>query len=78
VSLPINGAYFESHDLDRAARKVYYDRVRAAAARQAIASFDFEDHDTDSHFGMDPWAHLSPKGWVFYDRALDDFYHGRL
>ena len=23
-------------------------------------------------------SHLTAKGWIYYDRALDDFFHGRL
>ena len=25
-----------------------------------------------------PSAHLAARGWLFYNRALDDFFHGRV
>ena len=32
----------------------------------------------DLFFVVDPYSHLSPKGWAYYDQTLDAFYHNKL
>jgi len=36
---------------------------------------DFADHDGDPLFVLNARGHLMPKGWVYYDLALDQFFH---
>jgi poly-D-alanine transfer protein DltD len=43
-----------------------------------VPLLDFAEHDTDKYFLIDPWSHLSRKGWIYFDRALDAFYHDAL
>src|SRR5438552_6472643 len=43
-----------------------------------IPLVEFEDHDNDSAFLDSQEDHLTGKGWMFYDRVLDDFFHGRI
>jgi hypothetical protein len=58
-------------------------RIRTAIN---IALFDFNEHDEDPTFLQravrqgEPaqGVHLATKGWMFYNRALDDFFHGRV
>jgi poly-D-alanine transfer protein DltD len=38
---------------------------------------DFRADEEDPYFLTDPGLHLSARGWVFADRALDMFWHGR-
>jgi D-alanine transfer protein len=37
----------------------------------------FREHERDPGFLHDFLDHLSVKGWLYYDKALDDFYHDR-
>jgi D-alanine transfer protein len=74
VSTPLNGAYFEHLGVSRQARQAYYDRLQAVAAAHGVPVEDFAEHDEDRYFLIDP-SHLSSKGWVFFDRVLDGFYH---
>jgi poly-D-alanine transfer protein DltD len=39
---------------------------------------EFQEHDEDPAFLIRHQSHLTAKGWAYYDRALDDFFHGRL
>ena len=62
----------------RLARENYYEKMRALAQRYDFALIEFEDHDEDPTFLDAQHTHLTQEGWLFYDRALDDFFHGRV
>ena len=34
-----------------------------------------EDHDADPTFLIARREHPTPKGWMYYNRALDNFFH---
>jgi poly-D-alanine transfer protein DltD len=78
LSQPMAGTYYEYIGISAAARSEYYARLRAVAATYGVPVVDFADHDGDVYFVTDPNSHLSRKGWTYYDRALDAFYHGTL
>jgi len=46
--------------------------------RYHFALVEFEAHDEDSAFLLRHQSHLTAKGWIFYNRALDDFFNGRV
>lgn len=75
ISPPMKGVLLDDTGTSREARQVYYDRLRAVGARHGVPVVTFEDFDADPYFGIDLNNHLSPKGWVYYARALDAFYH---
>jgi D-alanine transfer protein len=78
LSAPIPGKYYDTIGISAEARQLYYARLRELATEHSVPLVDFEDHDNDLHFVTDPNSHLSRKGWVYYDRALDAFYHSSL
>ena len=39
---------------------------------------DFREHQHDNDFLVDFLDHLSAEGWMYYNKALDDFYHGQF
>jgi D-alanine transfer protein len=78
ISAPIPGKYYDTIGISAEARQLYYARLRELATAHSVPLVDFQDHDYDTHFVTDPNSHLSRKGWVYYDRALDAFYHGSL
>ena len=78
LSIPMNGRYFDRFGIDRKARDVYYKRLCALAREYDIPLIDFEEHDEDEDFLVDHHDHLSDKGWLYFDKALDDFFHDRL
>ncbi len=77
LSMPINARVYGDAGISRAAGKVYYEKFQSLARRYNFRAISFEDHDGDPTFLLGSGAHLSPAGWMYYNRALDDFYHGR-
>jgi D-alanine transfer protein len=77
LSMPINGALFDYGDISRPAHETYYKKIRVLAQRYDFPLIEFEEHDNDPAFFDGHKYHLSAKGWMFYNRALDDFFHGR-
>ncbi|MFN2540706.1 MAG: D-alanyl-lipoteichoic acid biosynthesis protein DltD [Chthoniobacterales bacterium] len=75
ISMPMNGPYFDSLNVSRAAREEFYERLRRLQRRYNFELVDFEEHDQDPDF-LNP--HLTAKGWILYDRVLDDFMHDRV
>ena len=63
--------------VSRSARETYYARLRALVQRYHFALVEFDGHDEDPAFLYRHQSHLTAKGWVYYNRALDDFFHGR-
>jgi D-alanine transfer protein len=85
ISMPQDGQYYDRFGVSPLARAAYYKKLRALARRYNVALGEFEEHDEDPAFLLPevlqpepmPSAHLAAKGWMFYNRVLDDFFHGR-
>jgi D-alanine transfer protein len=75
LSMPLNGSFYDAHGISRSARQLYYDKLRDLAQRYGIEIEQFEDHDADPLFQTPRWEHPTIKGWTYYDRALDEFFH---
>ncbi|HEY7002126.1 MAG TPA: D-alanyl-lipoteichoic acid biosynthesis protein DltD [Candidatus Udaeobacter sp.] len=78
LSMPIDGQFYDEAGVSRSAREAYYKKLRLLAQRYNFPLVEFEEHDDDPAFLLNHSDHLTGKGWVFYDRALDDFFHGRV
>jgi len=78
LSMPVPGDFYEHAGVSRSARNDYYTKLRALVARYHFPVVEFEAHDEDPAFLIRHASHLTAKGWVYYDRALDDFFHHRL
>lgn len=78
MTMPFNGKYLDYEGVSFSARQSYYSEFRAAAASLNVPVVEFANHDEDPYFLRDPGSHLSPEGWIYYDQALDNFYHNRL
>ena len=78
LSMPIAGEVYDRKGVSPAAREDYYVKLRALAQRYDFPLLDFKGHDEDSGFLYRHQSHLTAKGWIYYDRALDDFFHGRV
>ena len=75
LSMPIDPTYYAARGVSRSARNLYYDRMRELAGRYHFPLVEFEDHDADPTFLIARREHPTPKGWMYYNRALDDFFH---
>jgi len=78
LSMPIGGDFYDHAGISRSAREDYYTKLRALVQRYHFALVEFEEHDEDPAFLIRHQSHLSTKGWMYYNRALDDFFHGRV
>jgi D-alanine transfer protein len=77
LSAPLDGPAFDAMGISAGARAAFYDRLEKLAARYNFPLVDFRDHDEDRRFLADTHDHLSAAGWLYYDSALDAFYHDR-
>ncbi|HXX42649.1 MAG TPA: D-alanyl-lipoteichoic acid biosynthesis protein DltD [Chthoniobacterales bacterium] len=75
LSMPVDTAYHWGRGVSRNARQLYYDKLRELAGQYRFPVIDFDDHDTDSDFLIARKEHPSPQGWMYYNRALNDFFH---
>lgn len=73
LSMPIDD--YVAPGVSRSAHEVYYDRMRELARRYHFPLVEFEDHDADPTFLIARREHPTPKGWMYYNRALDNFFH---
>jgi D-alanine transfer protein len=76
--MPIAGDFYDRAGVSRSARETYYTKLRTLVQRYHFLVAEFEDHDEDPAFLLRHQNHLTSKGWVYYDQALDDFFQGRL
>ncbi len=76
-TLPMPGVFDDYTSLSAVAREKYYDRYQRVAEEEKVPWLDFRAYDEDRYFLTDRGSHLSPRGWVFADRALDMFWHGQ-
>jgi D-alanine transfer protein len=75
LSIPIDAALYEVRGVSPSARRIYYDRLRDLASQYHFPVVDFREHDADPSFLIAHREHPTPKGWMYYNRALDDFFH---
>jgi D-alanine transfer protein len=77
LSMPLNGVQFDRLGISPSSREAYYERLRGLAEQYQMPLIDFQDHEKDPKFFADAHDHLSTEGWMYYDEALDDFFHDR-
>jgi D-alanine transfer protein len=78
LSRPANDVYWATMGISPAVGHAYYARLHQAADAYAVPVDDFHEYEEDKYFSMDAASHTSRKGWVYVDKAMDDFYHGIL
>ena len=74
ISQPFNGIYRDLGGTSRRGRQVYYDKLASILGPSGYRLLEFADHDEDRFFFNDA-NHPSAKAWIFYDRAIDRFFH---
>jgi D-alanine transfer protein len=72
LSMPIDA--YAATGVSRSARGVYYERMRELSQRYHFPVVEFEQHDADPGFLIAHREHPTPRGWMAYNRALDDFF----
>jgi len=72
LSMPIDA--YAARGVSLSTRELYYDKMRELSARYHFPVIEFEQHDADPRFLIAHREHPTPRGWMVYDRALDDFF----
>ena len=75
LCMPPNGTYFERGGVSKESLDLFAAQIRTIARRSGALVEAFEDHDEDLNFLVDHHDHMSAKGWMYYNRSLDDFFH---
>jgi D-alanine transfer protein len=78
LSMPLGGTFYDHAGVSRSARDEFYRKLSALVNQYRFPVVEFQDHDEDPGFLIEHQSHLTAKGWAYYDRALDDFFHRRL
>lgn len=75
LCMPPDGVFLENGGISRESLALFSARIRSLCATYGARVETFEDHVEDPAFFADPHDHLSARGWMYYNRALDQFYH---
>lgn len=78
LSMPVEDIRLEVYGASAPTREAYVRKLDAMAERYDFPLLDFREHEKDTGFLVDFLDHLSDEGWLYYNKALDDFYHGRI
>jgi D-alanine transfer protein len=73
--VPPNATYLARGGITPRALDLFHAKIRAVAGARGVPVVDFAEHENDKYFFCDQ-CHLSSRGWVYYARVLDAFYHG--
>lgn len=77
LTMPVEDSRLEVYGVSSAARNAYLQRLDGLADEYDFPLLAFREYEKDPTFMVDFLDHLSGKGWLYYNKALDDFYHGR-
>ena len=75
LSMPLHGTDLEITGVSAKARGKYGEKLKELASRHNMALVYFQQFEEDPTFFADHLDHPGSKGWVLYDKALDDFFH---
>lgn len=75
---PINGVLWETLGYSEEAQNFYYETLHKIADPYGYPVVDFKEHRRDRYFSADMASHTGPKGWMYINEILDDFYHNRI
>lgn len=77
ISMPVHADVLEAQGISKTAWAEYGSRLRGMTTKYNAPLVYFEDHERDSNFFVDRADHIGSKGWWFYNKVIDDFYHNR-
>jgi D-alanine transfer protein len=72
LSMPFDA--YAARGVSHSTRELYYDRMRELAEQYHFPLIEFEQRDADPRFLIAHREHPTPRGWMVYNRALDDFF----
>ncbi len=78
LSMPLHADVLEAQGVSETGRLEYGERLQALVKKYNAPLVYFKDHESDPVFFVDQHDHIGSKGWWYYNKVLDDFYHDRL
>lgn len=78
MSMPLHVDVLEAQGVSPDARSYFGKQLRGLTKKYGVPLVYFEKHENDPVFFVDQFDHIGSKGWWYYNKALDDFYHNRL
>ncbi|QCJ42282.1 D-alanyl-lipoteichoic acid biosynthesis protein DltD [Bacillus sp. S3] len=76
ISVPVNGPWYDYTGFPKVGRTAYYERIKKQIETEGFQIADFSHHEYDPYFMKDT-IHIGWKGWVYADKAIQDFYEGK-
>jgi D-alanine transfer protein len=78
MSMPLHADVLEAQGVSETGRLAYGERLQEMVRRYEVPLVYFKDHESDPVFFVDQNDHIGSKGWWYYNKVLDDFYHDKL
>jgi D-alanine transfer protein len=75
ISMPLHGADLETTGVSAGARKAYGAQLTEMAAKYGVKLVYFSKYENDPTFFADNLDHPGERGWMLFNKVLDDFYH---
>jgi D-alanine transfer protein len=75
---PMNVGLWEALGYSEEAQNTYYQVLHETVDPFGYPVIDFHQYGRDKYFSSDMASHSSPKGWMYINEILDDFFHGRI
>jgi D-alanine transfer protein len=75
LSMPIDPAFRAAKGVSRTGHQIYYDKMGELAQRYHFPLIGFQEHDADPTFVIAHREHPTPQGWMYYNRALENFFN---
>lgn len=75
---PMNVVLWEALGYSEEAQNFYYEMLHKTVDPFGYPVIDFKEYGRDKYFSSDMASHSSPKGWMYINEILDDFYHDRI
>lgn len=77
LSMPVHAKDLETVGVSPKARAAFPAQLQQVASRYQAPLVYFRTYEDDPTFFADHFDHLGAKGWINYNKTLDDFFHGR-
>jgi D-alanine transfer protein len=78
LSMPLHADILEAQGVSEVGREEYGSRLQQLVGKYSVPFVYFKDHESDPVFFVDQHDHIGSKGWWYYNKVIDDFYHDRL
>jgi hypothetical protein len=78
LSMPLHADVLEAQGVSETGREEYGAKLQALIGKYRVPLVYFKDHESDPVFFVDHFDHIGSKGWWYYNKVIDDFYHDRL